>query len=439
MKSKKTISLILLILLILFLLLIQSFVLNFQKKTTKTQKQKKAQVMTFTTFSKEEIDKLNQLNKQTLKAEGEQKEKIEKELQEQLLKYNINSSIQKEIDSINRTAKTWTASYTELSFLTKDEFSKLNGLKLNSQNTTQNTQTIEINVKTPPTSFDWRDKKIMTSVKNQGLCGSCWAFSTLASLEAIVKRDLRATIDLSEQDLVSCCKNGKSNYCPNEKGCNGGSPIEALNYIKNKKIAIEDCFNYSAGLTGKEENCSNKGDDCKPQSWQQSAWDINNGYYYYTSNPDSIKEKLKKAIYNNGPVIGAMLAYSDLKHYSEGIYSHPGTEPQGVLNHGIVILGWGSQGGKDYWICKNSWGKNWGENGYFRIEQGECNIDKYFFAYPVDPIAPQNINPSPSPSPSPLTSFKQLLQNWGLSNSIDQDANGIINIIDFSILQNILN
>ncbi|MBN1645684.1 C1 family peptidase [Candidatus Woesearchaeota archaeon] len=227
--------------------------------------------------------------------------------------------------------------------------------------------------------FDWRDRHgfdFMTDVKHQGYtCGTCWAHSILGAIEAHANgyyNDPTIDLDLSEQDLVSCWHGGCG-------GIGASQYPMVFNYIYSEHVATEECFPY----TGTSQSCNNKCSD-----WQDDAW----GIVGYEELPDGNIAAIQEAIIRNGPVVTGMISYPDFALYDGGIYiPAPG---QDFAGHSVVLLGWGREDGIDYWIGKNSWGINWGEDGYFRIKMGACAIDTWFtykITSPVSPVQRQSI------------------------------------------------
>ncbi len=168
------------------------------------------------------------------------------------------------------------------------------------------------------------------------------------------RRDIRALAfpDFSEQDLVSCSGAGNC--------VTGGSPAAALNYIMTTGIVTEDCFPYTA----QDDPCS------LCVEYLDKLCSIA-GWGYVTQ--AAVNEAAIIAALQFGPLVGYMEVYTDFYSYSSGIYAPlPSATYEG--GHGIVIVGYYDDGVDRYWICKNSWGTGWGDNGYFNIKMGECEI-----------------------------------------------------------------
>lgn len=199
-----------------------------------------------------------------------------------------------------------------------------------------------------PDEVDWRTKGVVTKVKNQGSCGSCWAFSTTGSLEGqhALKTDGNPLVSLSEQNLMDCSRK------EGNKGCKGGLMIDAFKYIKeNGGIDTEESYPYKAENGKCRFTQKNVGATCTG----------------YVSIPKKDCDSLKKAIAEVGPISVAMDASEmSFQLYERGIYD-PKKCSSTKLDHGVLAVGYGTKEGKDYWIIKNSWGRSWGMEGYFEI------------------------------------------------------------------------
>lgn len=209
-----------------------------------------------------------------------------------------------------------------------------------------------------PSKLDYRDflgYNWMTPIRDQGSCGSCWAFSTLGSLEAMIKlynSDPTMDIDLSEQELVSCTATGSCAY--------GGSQLFAANYIKSNGITDESCFPYIA----QEGDCKNRCTNPKIKEYIKDAGMV--GFFSIAS-----EEDIKAALIKYGPIPTSMKVYSDFYAYKGGVYQKTANATEEGW-HAIVFVGWDDA--KGAYLCKNSWGDDFGEKGYFWIKKGDSFI-----------------------------------------------------------------
>ena len=205
-----------------------------------------------------------------------------------------------------------------------------------------------------PTSFDWRNTGDVTSIKNQGSCGSCWAFGTLASYEGAISILFDATENLSEQWLVDCNTQGW--------GCNGGWFAFSELY---DGIPLESCYPYTA----KDGYCNSSCDMYYP---------LDDWFYVGSSSSVPSALAIKTAIYDHGPLAVAVYVNSAFQAYTGGIFD---TSYSGGVNHAVCLVGWDDGGG--YWIMKNSWGTGWGENGYMWIPYGcdKVGDGAHYFIY----------------------------------------------------------
>lgn len=209
-----------------------------------------------------------------------------------------------------------------------------------------------------PQRFDWRELGGCTSIKDQGNCGSCWAFGTVGALECNILIHDHKEVDLSEQWLVSCNTNGWS--------CNGG--WWAHDYFQSKKdrsngtggAVLEQDFPYEA------TNLPCKGP--YPHPYHIDSWHFV-GWSQGVPSPDSIKQ----AIMTYGPISVAIAVTRAFGGYNGGVFN--ANDPNATINHAVVLVGWDdNQGTNGVWFLRNSWGPNWGEDGYMRIEYGVCKV-----------------------------------------------------------------
>jgi predicted secreted protein len=242
-----------------------------------------------------------------------------------------------------------------------------------------------------PSAFNWCDVGGCTTVKDQGWCGSCWAFATIGVVESLIKLGDGVTRDVSEQYLVSCNSDGW--------GCGGG--WRAFDYFINQippgetaaGAVYEADFPYTSGATGNDGPCTNQ-----PHTHHEKlvSWGMQWGT---PSSPATIKQ----LIYDYGPVYVSVCASGPaFNSYSGGIYlTNESSYCGGGTNHGVVLVGWDdNQGSSGVWYLRNSWGTSWGENGgYMRIGYGVSNVG----SYPSYAVYGSGINQPPNPPsyPSP--------------------------------------
>ncbi len=207
-----------------------------------------------------------------------------------------------------------------------------------------------------PASFDWRKKGKVTSIKDQGGCGSCWAFSTVGPFESLLKIKQKVSTDLSEQYLVSCNTDGW--------GCNGGWFAHDYHWKKKPPsetragAVLEKAFPYA------EEDVACDGPYKHP--YKLTGW-------RYVTNNKSVPSvaKIKEAIYRHGPVSVAVCVGPAFQAYKSGVFKTNET-CSGVVNHGVVLVGWDDA--KKAWILRNSWGTSWGQKGYMYIRYGTSKV-----------------------------------------------------------------
>lgn len=208
-----------------------------------------------------------------------------------------------------------------------------------------------------PKAWDWRQHKGVSPVKDQGHCGSCWTFSTVGCLEAHTLIAYGSTDYYAEQQLVDCAQ------AYDNHGCNGGLPSHAFEYIEAAGgISTEDAYPYKA----KDQNCTVKKDSFKVT--------VRGGSVNITEGDET---ELRDALFFHGPVSIAFQVVDGFKDYESGVYtSDTCKNGTGDVNHAVLAVGFGEENGVPYWIVKNSWSANWGDNGFFKIQRGNnmCGV-----------------------------------------------------------------
>ncbi|CAI2375009.1 unnamed protein product [Moneuplotes crassus] len=217
-----------------------------------------------------------------------------------------------------------------------------------------------------PSSFDSREAWgdiCPFNIKDQGACGSCWAFGAIEAFEdrICIQSEGKFTTDLSEQHLVSCDYVGM--------GCSGGWPLSAFGYLSLMGVPSEECQPYYSGQTGSAWGCKSK---CQDTNDSNKRYRCKYPWMNFTN------KGIKAEIMKNGPVETTMMVYEDFMSYKEGIYHHVAGKLLG--GHAIKLVGWGVEEGVKYWIMANSWSENWGENGYFRIVEGNSSAGNSGFS-----------------------------------------------------------
>ncbi len=237
-----------------------------------------------------------------------------------------------------------------------------------------------------PASFDWRShegRNWMTGVKNQGSCGSCWAFGTVGQWEASINIALDSAeydLNLSEQQLNSCDTRNS--------GCSGGT--FAAVYLRDVGVFDESCFPYSHS----DEDCDHRCVDWEDRIYYR-MWSYTSTFAW----GDDAIDRIKAVVIQN-PTYTSMDVYSDFYGYDSGVYEHTTGGYEG--GHGIVIVGWDDA--DSCWIAKNSWGGGWGMSGYFKIRYGDSDFGRRGYVVRVAPRV-NVISPISRVYPAPGYSF----------------------------------
>jgi len=260
------------------------------------------------------------------------------------------------LHNLDRT-QNFTMGVNQFADLTPEEFKNMYiGRSLKSSLGSYGCGTFTSTTSSAPVSVDWRTKGVVNPVRDQGQCGSCWAFATTANAESVWAISTGQLLDLSEEYLVDCATGlGYFNL-----GCNGGQPDSAFKYMINNGQCSEASYPYTAGVTkvaGACQKCT-----AAPVHFSK-CYDVSSG------NQLLLKEAVAKQ-----PVavaIEADTAYFQL--YSGGILTS--TKCGTTLDHAVELIGYGEENGVKYWTVRNSWSSSWGENGYVRILRSESTND----------------------------------------------------------------
>ncbi|GBM48154.1 Cathepsin L [Araneus ventricosus] len=273
--------------------------------------------------------------------------------QEETLRRSILLNRLLSIVKFNLRNLTYTLGLNKYSDLSHEEYMKhLNGYKIGNTSRINPKPFVPPNNTKLPDKVDWRDQGLVTPVKDQGQCGSCWAFSSTGALEGQTKKKTGNLISLSEQNLVDCVSENS--------GCDGGWMDPAFDQVeKEKGIDTEKSYPY----VGIQDSCFFNpltiGATCKG----------------YVDIPSGDENALKQAVATVGPIAVAIDAEDEgFFSYKSGIYDQPNCPNDvGFLTHAVLVVGYGTENGLDYWLVKNSWGPTWGMDGYIKMSRNKNN------------------------------------------------------------------
>ncbi len=304
--------------------------------------------------------------------------------------------------SIQAKGGKWFAKETPLSHLSAEEMKNWTGaLEPEPGTGSYESESSYLPVVPLSSSYDWATSGYVTPVRNQGGCGSCWVFSTVAALEAkalITFNTPYQDVDLAEQIVLSCTDPLVPSQDSRPNSCDGGYASTAADFLKYTGTNSEGCYPYTQTNGSCGNACAN---------WQNSTYKID-GWSYVNQGNNANANTIKNAIYTNGPVVAWYKVYQDFQSYGGGVYSH--TWGNFVSNHFVLVVGWDDAKGAFH--VKNSWGTNWGESGYFWMSYNELygtgvtEFGKWVYAFGN---AIHNNPPPPAQKPN-LTSY--LPQGW---------------------------
>lgn len=276
---------------------------------------------------------------------------------------------QRLVNSINSQNLSWKAKAPE-----ENPFAQMSVEEIKSMLGTHIVPTPEVlstfseveNLEQVPTSWDWRTgakAQCAFAVRDQGRCGSCWAFGAAGALSHRFCLGGQQ-VQLSEQELVDCDRSLNM-------GCNGGYIFAVWNYLESRGLVTDDCYPYYSGEAGDDKkSCKSKCHDDKEFGEKHKCA----GKSIHPTTPDNIR----KEVYTNGATELAFTVYQDFMNYESGVYKH--TTGSQLGGHAVMLIGYGTENGLDYWLCQNSWGPRWGDNGYFKIAVGDCGSNGQIYS-----------------------------------------------------------
>ncbi|KAL3501099.1 hypothetical protein ACH5RR_035548 [Cinchona calisaya] len=276
---------------------------------------------------------------------------VSRDLSEKQKRFNVFKANVHHIHKVNQMDKPYKLKLNRFADMTNHEFRNFYSSEVKHfrmlHGSRANTGFMHEKTVNLPASVDWRKQGAVTAVKDQGKCGSCWAFSTVVGVEGINKIKTGQLVSLSEQELVDCEKDNE--------GCNGGLMEHAYDFIKKSEgITTERLYPYTA----RDGRC-----DLAKKNAPVVTID---GHEMVPANDENA---LMKAVANQPVSVAIDASGSNMQFYSEGVYT--GESCGKELDHGVAVVGYGTAvDGTKYWIVKNSWGPEWGENGYIRMQRG---------------------------------------------------------------------
>eukprot|EP01036_Dinobryon_divergens_P026160 gene26160-34773_t len=212
-----------------------------------------------------------------------------------------------------------------------------------------------------PDRVDWRDLSVVTPVKDQGYCGSCWAFASTAVIESHVALASGLVYDLSPEQMAMCAPN--PNSCGGTGGCAGSTAELAFEYVSGSKgLAQEFQYPYTS-YYGKDAACS--------AAYSSSPVATINGYVQL---PENNYTALINAVAQVGPIAVSVDA-SSWSAYKGGIFNGC-NQAKPDIDHAVVLVGYGEENGQKYWLIRNSWSPSWGEKGYIRLARFDADTDE---------------------------------------------------------------
>jgi cathepsin L len=217
---------------------------------------------------------------------------------------------------------------------------------------------------TIPDSVDWRKNGIITAVKNQGNCGSCWTFGAAECVESMWAQSTKNLVVLSEQNILDCTPNPQ--HCGGTGGCGGGTVELAYDKIKINGLATEKSYPYISGSSGRDYSC---------KSNIQYFANITG----YVNLPTNQQDPILDALANIGPLAINVEAMPWMS-YRSGVFDGC-NQKNPDIDHVVQLVGYGTDTKYgDYWLVRNSWGAGWGESGYIRLKRESgtprCGIDR---------------------------------------------------------------
>ena len=272
------------------------------------------------------------------------------------------------IDHNSDLSQNFTLGVNQFTDLTSGEFKEQYVGSIKASVGSYGCKTFSSNAVGTPSSINWVTKGAVTSVKDQGQCGSCWTFSSTGAVEGAWAISQGKLIDLSEQELVDCA----TGISYGSHGCSGGQMEGAFKYIIEYGQCSASSYPYTSGVTKTGGTCQK----CSSVAKISSCSDVKSN--------DQLS--LKAAVAQQPVAVAIEADTRYFQSYSGGILDSASCGTQ--LDHGVLVVGYGEENGTKYWLVKNSWSNTWGDNGYVKIARSESTNDAGICGIAMDPSFP---------------------------------------------------
>jgi len=260
------------------------------------------------------------------------------------------------IENHNNSGASWVAGHNQFSDWSAAEYKSILGFVEDDSIV----EDVVVFAETNEDSVDWVTSGGVTPVKDQGQCGSCWAFSSTGALEGAHYKATGELLSFSEQQLVDCAGLRYGNM-----GCHGGMQARAFRYLESHKAELESVYPYTSGTTKAKGSCQYNKDST-------TAVEVST-YKNVTANSPS---QMKAALAQQPLAVSIEADKKVFQTYKSGVLS--GTECGTKRDHAVLAVGYGTEDGQDYWLVKNSWNTTWGDQGYIKLAitdgDGTCGV-----------------------------------------------------------------